>query len=521
MLVNNFLENSAEKTPDKVALIVKGERYTYREVDEMSGRFAGALKAEGLKRGDRVAIYLDNSLEAVTSIFGVLKAGGVFLMINPTTKTEKLRYLLANSGASAMVAPSRKSAVCLEACAGVAPLKALYLAGDAPGAAPRPGPRFFHLDEILNGPASSPVVCGAAQEDTANIIYTSGSTGDAKGVVMAHENICAAAGSIIEYLENRDDDIILNVLPMSFDYGLYQVLMAFRFGGTVILENSFLYPFKVVETMQREKVTGFPIVPTISAILTQMEKIKRLRFDRLRYITNTAAALPVSHITKMVEMFPGVKIYSMYGVTECKRVSYLHPDQIGRRPLSVGKAMPNTEAYVVDEHGERLGPGLVGELVVTGPSVMRGYWEMPEKTADKIGTDKNTGRRVLYTGDLFKTDEDGYLYFVARKDDIIKSRGEKVSPKEVENALYSHEAVAEAAVIGVADPVLGESVKAFVVMKEGAGLTEKEIMRHCSMHLEDFMVPKTVEFIAELPKTGNGKIDKLSLMARTGEKRAG
>lgn len=509
MLVNNFLEDSARRTPGKIALIVKGERYTYREIDEMSDRVAMALQAQGLEKGERVAIYLDNSLEAVTGLFGVLKAGGVFLMVNPTMKTEKLRYILNNAGASALIAPSMKAPLAVEACAGVRSLRALCLAGDALGIQPRTGLSFFYFNEAINGPSVSPVRFEAAEADIANIVYTSGSTGNAKGVVMTHLNIASAAGSIIEYIENTGDDIILNTLPLSFDYGLYQVLMSFKFGGTVILEKTFLYPYKVIETIQNEKVTGFPIVPTISSILIQMENIKKLRFDHLRYITNTAATLPVPHIAKMRVMFPKAKIYLMYGLTECKRVSYLPPDQIDRIPSSVGKAMPNTEAYVVDETGSRLGPGLVGELVVKGPSVMRGYWEMPEETACRLRADKLTGDTVLYTGDLFKTDKDGYLYFVARKDDIIKCRGEKVSPKEIENVLYMHDAIAEALVIGVSDHALGQAIKAIVVLKEGAVLTEKEMLRFCSQHLEDFLVPKFVEFVMELPKTETGKIKKI------------
>ncbi len=242
-----------------------------------------------------------------------------------------------------------------------------------------------------------------------------------------------------------------------------------------------------------------------------MDDIKRHDFSCLRYISNTAAALPVSHIQKLRELFPVTKIYSMYGLTECKRVSYLPPEQLDIRPDSVGKGMPNTEAYIVDENGIRVGPDVIGELVVRGSNIMRGYWGMPEKTAERLKPGPFPGERVLYTGDLFRMDKEGYLYFVSRKDDIIKSRGEKVSPREVENILYEIEGVAEAAVLGIKDEILGEAVKAVVVLKDGVRLKDKDIIRFCALHLEDFMVPKVVEFRKGLPKTETGKINKLAL----------
>jgi long-chain acyl-CoA synthetase len=278
----------------------------------------------------------------------------------------------------------------------------------------------------------------------------------------------------------------------------------------LVLERSFAYPAAVLKLMEKERVTGFPGVPTIFAILLQMG-LSKYDLSSLRYITNTAAALPPNHILQLRLKFPWATLYSMYGLTECKRVSDLPPEELDRRPGSVGIAMPNTEVWIVDEDGNRVGPGVVGELVVRGSHVMRGYWEKPEATAERYRPGPIPGERVLYTGDLFKMDEEGFLYFVARKDDIIKSRGEKVSPKEVENVLYGLDGVVEAAVIGVPDEILGEAIKAFVVRRDDNTLTERDVLRHCTWHLEDFMVPKYVEFRSELPKTTSGKIKKTGL----------
>jgi len=292
--------------------------------------------------------------------------------------------------------------------------------------------------------------------------------------------------------------------------------MAFKVGGTIVLERSFTYPHTVIETIIREKVTGLPIVPTVSAVLLQLD-LSPYQFPALRYITNTAAALPTHHIVRLRELFPQVRIYSMYGLTECKRVSYLPPDQIAIRPTSVGRGMPNEEVYIVDENGQRVPPNVIGELVVRGSNVMKGYWQLPEETEKKLKPGPFPGEKVLYTGDLFRMDEEGYLYFFGRKDDIIKSRGEKVSPKEIEDVLYSLPGIAEAAVIGVPDEVLGQAIRAVVTLREGAALTEKDVLRHCAERLENFMVPQSVVFMAALPKTGSGKINKRLVAAQTGE----
>jgi long-chain acyl-CoA synthetase len=486
-MLESFLESSAARYPDKIALICGSQRITYREMDEQANRLAHALMAAGVERGDRVAIHLENSPEAAGAIFGTLKAGAVFLVVNPGIKAEKLAYILADAGAKAIVTTAKKR---VDVAAGVA-----VVTPEASLKAP---------------PTCPPKRC--IDIDLAALIYTSGSTGTPKGVMLTHLNMVAAANSITSYLENQESDIILSVLPLSFDYGLYQLLMAFKIGGTLVLEKSFADPSAVVERLQKENVTGFPLVPTISAILLQID-LGSLAFPALRYITNTAAALPTSHITRLREAFPHVRIFSMYGLTECKRVSYLHPDQIDIRPESVGRGMPNEEVYLIDGAGRRVPNGGTGELVVRGSNVMKGYWKLPAETAKKLKPGALPGEMVLHTGDLFRTDEEGYLYFVGRRDDMIKSRGEKVSPREIENVLCSIAEIAEAAVLGVPDDVLGEAIKGFVSLRNGSALTEREILKKCAAKLEEFMVPQKIEIVACMPKSQNGKIDKKALMS--------
>jgi acyl-CoA synthetase (AMP-forming)/AMP-acid ligase II len=312
-------------------------------------------------------------------------------------------------------------------------------------------------------------------------------------------------------LENDGEDKVLNVLPLSFDYGLYQVIMAFLYAGAVVLERSFTYPVRILERIQRERITGFPIVPTIAALLLKMENLAKFDLDSIRYLTNTGSVLPVDHIRKLQKIFPAARIFSMYGLTECKRVSYLAPEQLEVRPKSVGKPIPNCRALVVGENGREAEPGEIGELVVRGANVMRGYWNAPELTEKTFRPGRWPGETLLYSGDLFTKDKEGFLYFVARKDDQIKTKGERVSPKEIEDIVCELDGVLEAAVIAVADETLGQAIKCFAVCRADSKIGAREIIRHCARNMESFMVPKYVEIIAEMPLNGHGKIDRGAL----------
>ncbi len=511
MLLQEFLENTSERLPQKTALIAGAARLTWGEIETRANRLARSLTGAGVEYGDRVAVLMDNSPETVISIFGILKADAVFVALNPTIKAEKLAYILDNCRATALITHSSKWSTAGGAAASAKSLRTVIVAGDPVEIEGASHAVLSWDDAAENGDISIPPR-KAIDIDLASLIYTSGTTGNPKGVMLTHRNMVSASTSITTYLENVEDDIILSVLPLSFDYGLYQAIMAAQFGGTLVLERSFLYPYAVINLMKKERVTGLPIVPTISAILLQLEKLREESFPHLRYLTNTAAALPVSHILGLQEIFPDAAIYSMYGLTECKRVSYLPPSELKTRPTSVGRGMPNEQVYIVDEDDNVItAPDTLGELVVRGTNVMKGYWELPEETDRMLRPGPCPWEKVLYTGDLFTMDKDGYLYFLSRKDDIIKSRGEKVSPKEVESVLYEMPDIVEAAVVGVEDEILGEAVKAFVVLKEGSTRTGKEILAWCMKHLEDFMVPKTVEFRDSLPKTSSGKITKKEL----------
>jgi acyl-CoA synthetase (AMP-forming)/AMP-acid ligase II len=373
-------------------------------------------------------------------------------------------------------------------------------------------PRLLRWDDALaQGERTRAPARKSIDIDLAAIIYTSGSTGEPKGVMLTHRNMLTACTSIAAYLEVREDEVILGVLPLSFDYGLYQMIMAFRQGARLVLERSFTYPAQVLKLMVEERVTGFPGVPTIFAILAGMKTLRDYDLSQIRYVTNTAAALPLKHILALKELFPGARIFSMYGLTECKRCTYLPPEDLDRKPGSVGIAIPNTEMWIVDEDGRKVPPNTMGELVIRGATVMKGYWEKPEATARMLRPGPLPGEQVLYTGDYCRMDDEGYLYFVGRADDVFKSGGEKVAPKEIEAVLYDIPGIKEAAVIGVPDDLLGRAVKAFVVLEQGVSLSEKEVRRLCQEKLENFFVPRHIEFVSGLPRTDTGKIKKTEL----------
>ncbi len=511
MRYERYLFDSARRRPAHTALVCGQRRLSYAQVAEQVEALAGALvHRAGLDIGERCVLLLDNRAETAIGVFAALRAGAVFSVLNPGTKADKLAYVLNDCQASVLVTQGGLLPAARSAAAQVPSLRRIIVVeGDDQTLS---GIEIDYASFVEQAPIL-PEPARGIDIDLAMLVYTSGSTGRPKGVMMTHRNMDHVAGSVLDYLRGSEDDVILNVLPMAFDYGLYQWLMAARLGATLVLEKSFAFPRKILPLLASERVTGFPLVPTMAALLLGLREFDPAWAASVRYLSNTAAALPPAHILRLQALFPNARLYSMYGVTESKRCTWLPPEQLALRPDSVGIAIPDTEVWVADDDGRPLPPGTVGELVVRGGHVMQGYWNDDTATARALRPGRYPWERVLHTGDLFRMDEDGYLYFVARKDDILKTRGEKVSPKEVENVLYALSGVREAAVVGVPDPILGLALKAILAVDEGVELTPREVIGHCATHLEDFMVPRLIEFRDELPKTATGKIRRADLQA--------
>lgn len=505
MRIETVLRNRADAAPERIAVSAGDMSLSYGELDEMSDRLASALRARGVRRGDRVVIFMDNIWEMPVAIFGVLKAGAIFCPVNPSLKADGLRFVLDDCRPSAVLTQGKYAGLCEDARGQASPI---IVAARPTGGSPH----ALSFEECLTQRAGERPEAGT-ESDLAMIIYTSGSTGDAKGVMMSHANIDAASASIAAYLENTADDVILGALPLSFTYGLYQLLVAIRVGARLVLQKNFAFPHAVLAVARAEGVTGLPLVPTMAAMILALKDVEPL--PSLRYITNAAAALPAPHVAGLRDLFPNARLYLMYGLTECARATYLPPEELDRRPSSVGKAIPGTEAVVVDETGRPLPPDAVGELVVNGPHVMQGYWEKSAATEAALWAGPRRGERWLRTGDLFRSDSEGFLYFVGRKDDIVKVGGEKVALGQIEAVLQACPGVAEVVVTGAPDPILGTAIRALIVASD-PGLAEQDILRHCAGKLPASMVPKEIEFRAELPLTASGKVSR-RLATKSGE----
>lgn len=520
MLVHHFLEKNASARPNKVALICGDRRLTYGDINEQADVLAAALIRMGIRRRDRVVLFLDNSVESVIALFGVLKAGAVFIMARATMKVKKLNFILKDTDAKVLITHSKKAKVVQQALADELSLThVIWCHPPGVGRLPETGNPLHDCtatswsslfdEDLPNGPTPFPKIIDI---DLAAIFYTSGSTGDPKGVMYAHYNVVSAVRSITRYLENTSEDIVLNALPLSFDHGLYQILTSFSFGGTLVLERSFAFPYKTIEKIDRLQVTGFPIVPTTVALLLEMDGEAWKGLSSLRYFHNASEAIPLAHLRRLRDRFPHVKIYSMYNLAECKAVSGLSPQEITHKPDSVGIPMPNVDVFIVDRDGREVGTDRVGELVVKGSGVMQGYWNAPEKTVRALRRDPTTdARHLLHTGDLFRRDEEGYLYFVGRRDDLFKTKGERISPKEIESTLCEFSGVQAAAVIGVPDKMGGRTVKAFIKTAHSKAVNDKHLLEHCATSLEPFLVPKYIEYRRDLPKLPDGNIDKEKL----------
>jgi long-chain acyl-CoA synthetase len=510
-LLGEALLFSASEYPSKTAIIVKSKEYSYSELKNSAEKLASHLVQAGIKKGDRVAVYMNNSWQSIVSIYGITLAGAAFLVINPQTRADKLQYILNDSGARIIISESILKNELNQALSGSDSIFEVIISGEIKMIIPKPGDKIQEFEKTISENETETEFPRIIPNDLAALIYTSGSTGFPKGVMMTHQSMVFTSWSLIEYLRLTEDDRIILLLPLAFDYGLYQLLMAVTAGGSLIVEQSFTFQTSVYKQIETFKPTVFPGVPTIYAMMIAANKKTGLSFDCIKKVTNTAASLPAEFTPDLKKIFPEALIFKMYGLTECKRVCYLEPELIDIKPDSVGKAIPGTEVFLLSPEGNPVLPGEQGILHIRGPHVMLGYWHKEELSREMLKQGNLPGERILCSNDWFKMDEEGFLYFLGRTDDIIKSRGEKVSPTEVENVIYKIEGIKEVAVIGMPDEIMGESIIAYVTTHGHMDIGEKEIQKECMSKMELFMVPQRIIFLDEMPKSSNSKIDKKEL----------
>jgi acyl-CoA ligase (AMP-forming) (exosortase A-associated) len=519
-LIWHLLRDSSRRIPDKEALVHDKERLTYREVTRRTAGLATSLRAIQIKRGDRVGIYLDASVPQVISIFGVSQAEGVYVPINSQLRPEQVMHIARDCGMKGIITTSAKLAALVDVLPQISSLEFVIVTDKTVLAQGQLS--VYQFDELCAAEAPAAWRETNIEKDLAAILYTSGSTGRPKGVMLSHANVVAGSRIVSTYLGITENERILAVLPFSFDAGMNQLMTAFEKGGTLVLIN-FVFAREIVQTLLRENITGLAGVPTLWSLLSQASStLDRQLVPTLRYITNTGGAMPQAVLKILRQLLPTTKVFLMYGLTEAFRSTYLPPEELDRRPTSMGKAIPDTEILVLNEQGQLCKPGEPGELVHRGPTVSMGYWNRPEDTARALRPnpllppEMGDCERVCYSGDLVKMDEDGFLYFIGRRDTMIKSSGFRISPTEVEEVLFQTGKLRGAAVIGIPDDVLGQSIKAFVVPRDGDPIDVDGLLAMCAEKMPRYMIPKAIELLSELPKTSSGKVDYPALRRREG-----
>jgi acyl-CoA ligase (AMP-forming) (exosortase A-associated) len=520
-LLPELIAVSAQRTPQAIALTSGASSLSYAELHTAVQQFASGLLGLGLSRSERVAIYLEKRFETVIASFGAPAAGGVFVPINPLLKPEQVAFILQDCNVRVLVTSPERLALMKDVLRTCHDLRHVVVT-EAPGGTPTPAASASAGLSLTGWQAllASPPRAGHRQIDVdmLAILYTSGSTGRPKGVVLSHRNMVAGAKSVASYLENNAQDTLLAALPLSFDAGFSQLTTAFHVGARVVLLN-YLMPRDVLKAMEKEQVTGLTAVPPLYIQLTQLEWPSAIN-QRLRYFANTGGRMPRETLGLLRQRAPTAKPFLMYGLTEAFRSTYLPPDEVDRRPDSIGKAIPNAEILVLRDDGSPCSPEEPGELVHRGALVGMGYWNDADKTAEryKLLAPDAPGRQAglqlpeyaVFSGDSVRMDAEGFLYFIGRRDEMMKTSGYRVSPTEVEEILYATKLVGECVAFGVEHATLGQAIQVIATPLATAQTLDLDaLMAECKLRMPAYMIPAGVEVVSgPLPRNPNGKIDR-------------
>jgi acyl-CoA ligase (AMP-forming) (exosortase A-associated) len=519
-LLHHLTARSADCSPDRAALTQGGVTLTYATLESGIQALASGLLELGLARIERVGIYLDKRPEAVIAAFGSATAGGVFVPINPLLKPDQVGHILRDCNVRVLITSQERLELLRGTLASCHDLGHVVLAGTQGPCQELASIATHRWEDILASPSHS----GHAVIDTdvAAILYTSGSTGRPKGVVLSHRNLVMGARSVTQYLQNNRDDVLLAALPLSFDAGFSQLTTGFLAGARVVLLN-YLLPRDVLKSVAKERVTGLTGVPPLWIQLARQDWPEGVD-EHLRYIANTGGRMPGETLKSLRGKLPRTRPFLMYGLTEAFRATYLAPEEAERRPDSIGKAIPNAEVLVLREDGSECAPHEPGELVQRGALVAQGYWNDPEKTAERFRPlPAGIGGReagltlpelAVFSGDTVRRDEEGFLYFVGRQDEMIKTSGYRVSPTEVEEILYATGLVDECAAFGILHPELGQAIVALVLPAAGKAVSVEALAGECRSRMPAYMLPQHFELRdSALPRNPNGKIDRKGLAA--------
>ncbi len=514
LLLHQIVLRQAEHTPLAEALGYKNQWLDYQGMSRQIRAVAAGLQKLGLMQHERVAIYLPKTFEAVFSFFGATAAGGVMVPVNPVLKAAQVGHILKDCNVRVLIINKARLRQLSEVIDQCHDLRHIIVVDGKPAT---DSPGVINWTSFVQ-PFANWQPVPSIDADMAAILYTSGSTGKPKGVVLSHRNMVTGAHSVAEYLGNVPQDRLLCVLPFSFDYGFSQLTTAFLSGASCYLLE-YLLPGDVIKAVDKQRITGLALVPPLWVQIAEQSWPEEAA-DSLRYFTNTGGAMPTATLAGLRQRFRHARPFMMYGLTEAFRSCFLPPEQVDRRPGSIGKAIPNAEVMVINEQGELCGPHEPGELVHRGALVSMGYWNDPERTAERFRSapcaiaEIPNKELAVWSGDVVRKDDEGYLYFIGRRDDMIKTSGYRVSPTEVEEVIYSSGLVAEVAAIGVPHHRLGQAIVLVVVGRDNRTIDDASLIRHCRECLPTYMVPLCIKQQPALSRNPNGKIDRKALLAQ-------
>ena len=536
-LLHHVLINSARIHPDNEAVRHQKNRITYRQLDEASNQLAHTLSDAGVGRGDRVGIYLDKSIEAVVAIFGILKAGAVYVPLDPHAPSKRVAFIIKNCQIKTLVGTRQKISALVRNFFAVQQSNELHCLSSVILTDDDYDPMCRGLftrvwSEVLQAPVNPPPDPALIENDLAYILYTSGSTGTPKGVMISHRASLTFVNWAYDTFQVKPEDRVSNHAPFHFDLSIFDLFTTIKAGGTVVLLSAALsvFPINLADFIAEEEISIWYSVPSALTRLILYGKLERLRFPHLRTVLFAGEVFPIKYLRQFMAQIPHARYYNLYGPTETNVCTYyevppLEPERT--EPLPIGKACANSEVFVLSEQNELVATGEVGELCVRGPGVMTGYWGLPEKSAQvrvPFALHPALGLEMIYhTGDLVKQDSDGNYLYLGRRDNMIKSRGYRIELGEIETALYSHPAVVEAAVIPIPDSEIGHRIKAIVVARDSDKLNPtipsvvsiRDLKSFCAECLPKYMIPHLFEFRSALPKTSTGKVDKARLRQET------
>jgi acyl-CoA synthetase (AMP-forming)/AMP-acid ligase II len=505
-LIHDLLERSAQTNAEKPFLIQDGVRTSYGDVEHRSNQLARALVGQGLSQGDRVALLAANSAFYVEAYFGILKAGGIVVPINTSINAPAVSQIMATCDVRVVLADNRHEKTAAEAASTSRVVDVLAVAGISQQLESSSRVRFVDLANVCPSEPSQPYRTEIQPRDYANIIFTSGSTGQPRGAALSHRNIVSNARSIVEYLSLRAEDRVLQVLPFHYVYGQSLLITHALVGGTIVIENRFMYPKVALDTLEETACTGFSGVPSSFAILLNRSDFAKREFPSLRYVTAAGGAMSPALTRRLIAALPGKELFIMYGATEASaRLSFLSPADLPRKIGSIGKAIRGVELRVLGKDNREAAPGEIGEIVANGPNIMSGYW------GDKMATEEVRDVHGYHTGDLAYRDEEGFLFIVGRIRDFIKVGAHRVPAKEVEEAIAEMPDVHEVAVVGRKDDILGEVICAFVVRIDSSAIDADQLKKLLRKRLPLYKVPTHITFVEDLPRSAAGKVLKQKL----------